>query len=204
MDEVGRRVLDHRDLLEHDLALGVELGEPRLEDHLGHHVERGLQPVVGDAAVDDGVLARGRRVQLAAQRVEDLGDLAGRVRRRALEQQVLDEVRDPGLRVGLVARAGADPEAERDRAHVVEPLADHALAGVELGQVVVLHGRIVPNSCKSRKPTRGLEPRDPFITSVEQVSQPVAPGRARPHESEKPEPLRWQPKTRDGKDVDLW
>ena len=39
VDEILRRVLDHRDLLEHDLALRVELGERRREDHVGHHVE---------------------------------------------------------------------------------------------------------------------------------------------------------------------
>ena len=73
--ELLRLVLVHRDLLEHDLALGVELGEGRREDHLAHHVERDLELLVGDARVDDGVLARGGGVQLAAEAVEDLGDL---------------------------------------------------------------------------------------------------------------------------------
>ena len=101
--EVVRRVLDHGDLLEHDLALGVDVGERRPEDHVGHDVERALEPVVGDPRVDDGRLARGRRVQLAAELVEDLRDLLRRVARRALEEQVLDEVRDARPRVGLVA-----------------------------------------------------------------------------------------------------
>ena len=144
VDELLRLVLVHRDLLEHDLALGVELGERRREDHLPHHVERGLEPVVGDARVDDRVLARGGRVQLAAEPVEDLGDLLRAVRGRALEEQVLEEMRDARLRVGLVARAGADPEADRDRAHAREPLRDQPLAGIELGQdVLLLHRRIV-------------------------------------------------------------
>ena len=68
-------VVVHRDLLEHDLALGVELGEAGREDHFAHHVERRLQLVVRNTRVDDGVLARGGRVQLPAERVEDLGDL---------------------------------------------------------------------------------------------------------------------------------
>ena len=98
VDELARRVLDHRDLLEHDLALGLELGEDRLEDHLGHHVERDLELLVGHARVDDRVLAARGRVQLAAERVEGLRDLLRRVRGGALEEQVLDQVRDPGLR----------------------------------------------------------------------------------------------------------
>ena len=139
VDELVRRVLVHRDLLEHDLALGVELGEERRVDHVAHHVERLLEVVVGDAHVDDRVLARGRRVQLAAERVEDLGDVLRGVRVGALEEQVLEEVRDPRLRRRLVARAGADPEAERNRAHARDPLGDHALARIELAQIVLLH-----------------------------------------------------------------
>ena len=126
--ELVRRVLVHRDLLEHDLALGVEIREERRVDHVAHHVERLLQVVVGDADVDEGVLARGGRVQLAAQPVEDLGDVLRRVGARAFEQQMLDEMREAGSRGRLVARAGADPEAEGDRAHARDPLGDHALA----------------------------------------------------------------------------
>ena len=132
MDEVLGRVLDHRDLLEHDLALGVEVGERRREDHVRHHVQRFLQVPVRDAGVDDRVLARGGCVQLAAHLVEDLRDLLRVVRPRALEEQVLDEVRNARLRLGLVARAGADPEAERHRADARHALGDQALAGVEL------------------------------------------------------------------------
>ena len=82
VDELARRVVDHRDLLEDDLALGLELFEDRLEDHLGHHVECRLELLVGDARVDDGVLAARGRVQLAAERVEGLGDLAAPCTRR--------------------------------------------------------------------------------------------------------------------------
>ena len=57
VDEVLRIVVHHRDLLEHDLALAVDLLERRSEDHVGHNVERELDLVVGDARVDDGRLA---------------------------------------------------------------------------------------------------------------------------------------------------
>ena len=143
MHELLRLVLVHCDLLEDDLALRVELRERRREDHFPHHLERRLEPVVRNARVHDRVLARGSGVQLAAERVEDLRDLLRGVRRGALEEQVLDEVRDARLRGGLVPRAGADPEADRDRAHVREPLGDDALARIELGQDIPLHGRIV-------------------------------------------------------------
>ena len=139
VDEVLRVVVDHRDLLEHDLALGVDVGEGGVVDHPDDHVERRLEPVVRHAGVDERRLARGGGVQLAAEAVEDLRDLLRGVRARALEEQVLDEVRDARSRVGLVARAGTDPEAERDRADVRHALGDHAFAGRERRDVVWLH-----------------------------------------------------------------
>ena len=129
VDEILRVVVDHRDLLEHDLALGVDVGEGRVVDHPDDHVERRLEPVVGHARVDERRLARGGGVQLAAEPVEDLRDLLRGVRARALEEQVLDEVRDPRARVGLVARAGPDPEAERHGADARHVLGDDPLAG---------------------------------------------------------------------------
>ena len=143
VDELLGRVFVHGDLLEHDLALGVELGERRREDHVRHHVDRRLEVRVRYAGVEDGVLPGCRRVQLAAETVEDLRDLGRRIAGRALEQQVLEEVRDACALLLLVARAGADPVADRDGTDARDPLADHALAGVELRDLVLLHGGIV-------------------------------------------------------------
>ena len=115
-DQLLGRVVHHRDLLEDDLPFRVEVGEAGSEDHVGHDVERGLQVLVEDARVDDRVVARGRGVQLAAERVEDLGDLEGRVGGGALEEQMLEEVAHSCVRVALVPRARADPEPDGRRA----------------------------------------------------------------------------------------
>ena len=98
----------------------------------------------GTRREDDGVLARGGGVQLAAHLVEDLGDLERAVAARALEEQVLDEVRDAGLR-RRSRRASPAPIQKPivDRAHVRQPLRDDPLARVELGLDPRLHGRIV-------------------------------------------------------------
>ena len=140
VDEVLRVIVDHRDLLEHDLALAVDVVEGRCEHHVRHRVERALHVRVGHARVDDGRLARGRGVQLAAHRVEELGDLLRAVPLRALEEQVLDEVRDPGPRPWLVARPGADPESQRDRPHAAQRLAGDALAAGKGRDVGLAHG----------------------------------------------------------------
>jgi hypothetical protein len=158
--ELLRGVVVHRDLLQHHLPLRVELGELRREDHVAHHVHRRLEMVVGDAGVDEGVLARRRGVQLAAEPVEDLRDLEGAEAAGALEEQVLDEVRHAGLLGLLVARAGADPVADGGGPHMVEPLRDHALARVELGQCPVLHGTIVLSGSAQRR--RSWPPRRPW------------------------------------------
>jgi hypothetical protein len=143
VDVILRLVLVHRDLLEHDLALGVDIGPRRRKDHVAHHVDRGLEMVVGHAREDDGVLPRRRRVQLAAQPIEDLGDLLRRVALRAFEQEMLDEVGNACTLATLVTRACIDPVAERNRADVRQPLADDPLARVQLGKDVLLHARMV-------------------------------------------------------------
>ena len=53
----------------------------------------------------------------------------------------------------LVARAGADPEPERHRADARDALRDQPLAGVELGENVLLHRPIVAASPAARGST---------------------------------------------------
>src|SRR5207302_11375768 len=107
---------------------------------------------------------------LRSKPVEDLRDLERGMSRGALEEQVLDEMRDPWPRVVLVAGARPDPEPECDRSCMLEPLGDDTLAGVELGQFPVLHAWIVrrPRTppVAARKPTAGTAAAAPRITAV--------------------------------------
>ncbi len=107
-------VLVHRDLLEDDRALRLDLRERRPEDHVGDHVERLREMLVDHPRIYGRGLLAGAGVQLRTHPVEDLIDLERRVLRAAFEQQVLEQMREPGLGLGLAARARADPEAERD------------------------------------------------------------------------------------------
>ena len=106
-DPVLRIVLVHRDLLEHDLALGLELAEARAPDHVGHHVERALEVPVEHAGVQGGGLLVGPRVHLSPHRVEDLVDLLRAVALGAPEQHVLEQVEIPAW----LSRLAAEPVA---------------------------------------------------------------------------------------------
>ncbi len=116
-DLLLRIVLVHRDLLEHDLPLGLQFLQARAPEHVAHHIERPLQMAVEHACVERGRLPVGARVDLRAHRVEDLVDLLRSEALGAAEQHVLQQMRDPRLAVPLGRGAGADPEAERHRAH---------------------------------------------------------------------------------------
>ena len=152
VDDVLRVVVDHRDLLEHDLALGVDVRQRRGEHHVRHHVERHVEVIVGHARVDDRRLARRGGVELAAHRVEQLRDLHRVVALGALEEQVLDEVGDAGLGNRFVARARPDPEPDRRRAHAVDVLGDDPLPAGEGCEAVGFHGRMVVAGTGGRVP----------------------------------------------------
>ena len=102
VDAVGRLVLVHRDLLDHDLALGVDVGKRRLQEHLGEQVECLLGVLVEESRVELRRLLARRRVRRRAECVEVLGDLDRRVALGPLEEQMLEEMRDAGLSRRLV------------------------------------------------------------------------------------------------------
>ena len=131
VDELGRRILVHGDLFEHDLALVIEVGEGRPREHLDDDLEGGVEVLVEKARVDQRVFLRGGRVGLAAHVVEDARDVPGAEAVGALEDEVLDEVRDAAELERLQPRAGGDPQPEGHRAHSFEALGGHPQAVVQ-------------------------------------------------------------------------
>ena len=128
--EIVGRVVAHPDLFEDDAPFRLDVvdAERRVPQHVGEHVERGLELHVGNAHVEHRLFVRRERVHLAADRLDRLRDLAGAALLGALEQQVLEEVTRAPLRALLVARAAADPRAERHRVQLGERLGDDAQA----------------------------------------------------------------------------
>ena len=79
VDEIVRRVLDHLDLFEDDLLLaldlrGLELGPAH---DVRQQIDRNRQVLVEHLDVVAGVLLRGERVELAADRIDLLRDVFG-------------------------------------------------------------------------------------------------------------------------------
>ena len=114
-DEIVRGVLGRADLLHDDVLLAPELLgiERGIGEDVGKHVERERNIGPQNARVIGGGLDRGRRIEVAADRLDLLGDLARAAARGAFERHVLEQMRDAMLVRPLVAAAGADPYAER-------------------------------------------------------------------------------------------
>src|SRR5438309_119355 len=66
-----------------------------------------------------------------SSRVEQLRGVPGRSRRRALEEHVLDEVRDPAAVSRLVPRSPRQPDANADGTDLRQPLGQNTKAVIE-------------------------------------------------------------------------
>ncbi len=129
------RVLVHVELFEDDLPLGLDVvvTERRLGEHVSQQVDAELDMAARQPRDVRGVLLRGEGVHVAADAVDRLGDVASRASVRALEEQVLEEVRDAAQRLGLVTRADADPHADARRVGFGHSLRDDTNARSQLG-----------------------------------------------------------------------
>src|SRR5690606_20139257 len=96
------------------------------------NVERERHVLAEDARVVTGVLEARGGVEIAAGVLDLLDDLARVAARRSLEGHVLKKMRDAVLVRLLVARAGADPDAERGRAQMVHAVGDDRKIACEL------------------------------------------------------------------------
>jgi hypothetical protein len=99
-------------LLQHHVALGAD--DALVEGQPGHPVglviHHRAQMLLRHALEIGGVVEGGEGVLLPAEAGDDLGELAGRPARRALEHQMLEEMRDAGLGRRIIGRAVAIPD----------------------------------------------------------------------------------------------
>ena len=80
---------------------------------VGEHVERQADILLQHMREIAGLLDACLGVEIAADVLDRLGDLARVAAARSLERHVFEEMRQPVLFVALVARAGGDEQAER-------------------------------------------------------------------------------------------
>ena len=132
-DQIVRRVGHRADLLDDDVLLARQFHavESGLGQNVGQHVERERHVVLEHARIVSGALGAGRGVEIAADRLDLLGDLTGRAPPRALERHMLEEMRNAVLVMKLVAAAGSDPYAERCRLQMRHGIGHHADAGFQ-------------------------------------------------------------------------
>jgi hypothetical protein len=113
--QIVGRVFGCPDLLHDHVLLALEFVriECGVRENVGQHVERERHIGFQHACVVGGGLKARRGVDVAAHRLDLLGDLARATALGALERHVLQEMRDAVLVGLLVAAAGADPHAKR-------------------------------------------------------------------------------------------
>ena len=133
VDEVVGRVVTHPNLLEDHLTLRLDLfaAESRRPHDVGQDLQSKGKVAIGHPHVELRELLARRRVHVATDRFDGLGDLERVAPVGALEQQMLEEVARTRQFVGLVARTRGDPEADRDRAQGRESFGDDPQSGLE-------------------------------------------------------------------------
>ena len=137
VDLVRRLVLVHRDLLDHDLALGVDVGVRGPQHHVAHHVEGALEVLVEEARVDATSSPCRCPAFISAPMPSKISSISVELKRSVpLNSRCSRKCETPACSTRLVARAGADPEPERDRADRGQRLGHDPYARVELGELV--------------------------------------------------------------------
>ena len=114
-DQIVRRVFGGADFLDDHVLLALQFVriECRIGQDVGEHIQRQRHVGLEHARIVGGGFDRGRGIEIAADRLDILGDLTRGPPRGALERHVLEQMRNAMLVRLLVAAAGADPDAER-------------------------------------------------------------------------------------------
>jgi hypothetical protein len=131
VDAVLGRIERGADLLHDHVLLAGELGgiEDRVAQDVAEDVDGERDVVLEDAGIVGGRLDRGCGVDLAADRLDLLGDVDGRPPLGALEGHVFEKMRKPVLVLALRARAGPHPDSESGTLEMVHGMGDYRHAG---------------------------------------------------------------------------
>ncbi len=130
-------VLGGADLLHDDVLFPLQFvrHEGGIGEDVGQHVERQRHIRLQHPGVVGRGLGRGAGVEVAADRLDFLDDLARRAPRGALERHMLEEMRDAVLVRLFVTAADAGPYPERRGLQMRHGVGDHRQAGGKLGNI---------------------------------------------------------------------
>ena len=136
-DDVVGRVFAGADFLQDDVLLAGEIVriERRLGQNIRQHVERERHVRLQHARIIGRCLDAGRRIEIAADGFDLLGDIARGAPLGALERHVFEKVRNAVFFRRLVAAAGADPDAERRRFQMRHRIGDDHEPGRQTGKL---------------------------------------------------------------------
>ena len=126
MDQILRIVLVHLDLFEdHLFFLGnIRVDESRSQNQVREHIERNRQVLIEHLGIEASHFLGRKGVEHSANRVHRLRDSFGCPPLGALEDHVLNEMREAVILRRFTARSRSQPDAHRDRTHVRHLLRD--------------------------------------------------------------------------------
>src|SRR6266478_7679697 len=130
MDEVVGVILIHFYFFKDDAALARNIAgvEDGMKDEIGENVHGERKVLIEDFDVEADTFLRRESIHIAADRIDLAGDGFGGAGFRALEHHVFDEVGDAVPFRIFVARAGLQPDADRDGTDVGHLLGDDGQA----------------------------------------------------------------------------
>ena len=129
-------------LFQDDIALARHdvVGEHQAAHAVGLEIHQGEQMLARGALEIAGVIRGREGILLAADGGKLLGEAAGRVLHRALEHQMLEEMRDPGFPIRLIGSADAVPQ------HVGDDR--RAVVGNDHDRKTVVQGKLRDIGCR--------------------------------------------------------
>ena len=135
--EIVRCILDRADFLQDDAFFALELHavERALGQNVGKNVERERNIAGQDMGVIGGMFGARRGVEIAARRLDLLGDIARRAPPRPLERHMFEKMRQAMLVGAFVARSRADKNTERGGFEMRHALGDDPQAGRQSGDL---------------------------------------------------------------------
>ena len=158
-DFMVRTVLAAAELLQYHLLFPLQFGrvEKGVQNGVAQHVETGLPETAGQGNVIHRLVVIRPRVHRAAGALDEGGDFAVREAVRALEQHVLEDVRNARHRRVLVGAAKPHPRLQGDNRRAVVLQQHHLQAVIE--RMHVGSGRGIQIAVRHRAAGRGLHVR---------------------------------------------